>query len=79
MNKIQTQAAALQSTKNRDFIIGSFDSTGAFSAALNPTTQTSVIEARQECKRLARLTPGKAFVFLQMSGAEMVPVQTISI
>lgn len=79
MNKIQTQAAALQAVKQHDIIIGSFDSNGFFSAAQNPSPHPTVVEARTECKRLARLTPGKAFVFLTLSGAEMVPVQTISI
>ena len=79
MNKIQTQAAALHAVKQHDFIVGSVDSNGFFSVAQNPSVHTTAADARTECKRLARLTPGKAFVFLTMSGAEMVPVQTISI
>ncbi len=76
---LQTQQAALDAIKRHDFIIGSIDANGFFSVAQNPATHSSVAEARAECRRLARLSPGKTFAFLTLSGAEMVPVQTISI
>lgn len=79
MDKLNTQAASLQAVKSRQFLICSVDSSGMFSMSPNPAAQDSVAAARTEAKRLARLSPGKAFVILQLYGAEMVPVQTISI
>ena len=36
---------------------------------------TDALAARTECKRLATARPGKAFIFVKLAGAEMVPAQ----
>lgn len=79
MEKITNQTTAFEAIKARRIVIGSIDSNGNFSVAVNPAVQLSVAGARAECKRLAQITPGKLFTFMQFGGAEMVPNATLSI
>jgi hypothetical protein len=76
---LNTQANAISAIKLNSFIIGSVDAHGAFSISSSPREQSSASQAREECKRLAKLNPGKLYVFMQLNGAEMIPQNTISI
>ena len=55
-----------------NFVVGSFDG-ATFSVSNTPVPHTTSHDARAECARLARLYPGKLFVFLQLKGAELIP------
>lgn len=79
MEKITNQTTAFEAIKARRIVIGSIDANGTFSASSNPATHVSPTQAREECKRLAKLNPGKLFTFMQFGGAEMVPTSTLSI
>lgn len=85
MNYTKQSLNSLDSTmnaiRNKQFIVGSFSSQTGFSTTNSPAIQTSRAAARLECNRLAKLTPGKLYIFLELSGAEMVPmtVSTISL
>jgi hypothetical protein len=76
---LRTQADALSAIRSKEFVIASVSVSGDFSMSESPVTHDTVMEARVEAKRLARLSPGKAFVILQLAGAEMVPTNSISI
>lgn len=78
-NTLRTQIDALNAVRSRFFIIASVASNGDFSLSAFPAVHISAAEARIEAKRLAQLSPGKAFVILTLAGAEMVPVSTVSI
>ena len=70
--KINDLQSAIKNTKEGNFVVGSFD--GAhFSVSSNPAVHTTSASARAECDRLARATPGKMYIFLQLKGAELVP------
>ena len=73
------QEIALDNVRNGVYIIGSIDVHGSISFSANPAVHQTAALARQEAARLARANPGKAFVFVKMSGAELVPTATISI
>lgn len=80
MNTIlRTQADALSAVRGKEFIIASVSVNGDFSIAESPVAHDLATDARTEAKRLAKLSPGKAFVILTLAGAEMVPVNTVSI
>ena len=73
---IEQLIAAITSHK---YIVGSFSATGISFAGF-PAIHNSQREARAECNRLAKLHPGKMFMFVELSGAEQVPsMPTISI
>ena len=74
------QEIALNNVRNGKFIIGSISTTGELSFSNTPATHDTPQSARVECARLAKLHPGKAFVFVKFTGAELVPMtRTISI
>ena len=73
------QEAALDQVRQGGFIVGSIDTIGSISFSSNPVVHSTATQARAECARLARIHPGKAFVFVKLAGAEMVPTATISI
>lgn len=77
MTKLNTQSIAISAIKGSNFIVGSVDATGQFSIAGNPMAQYDAASARAECKRLAKLTPGKLYFFTQFRGAEMVPTTPV--
>jgi hypothetical protein len=73
--KITDQEAAVNHIRQGRFIVGSVDASGSMSFSANPTVQYTSMDARRECARLARLNPGKLFIFVKLSGAELVPTQ----
>lgn len=79
--KITTEKTAHDAIRNKQYIVGSFQPNIGLSFSATPTVQYSSMQARAECKRLAKLYPGKTFVYVQLQGAEMtVPQpQTVSI
>lgn len=79
--KITNQKIAHDAIRNKQYIVGSFQPGIGMSFNNEPTVQYSSMQARLECKRLAKLYPGKTFVYVQLQGAEMtVPQpQTVSI
>lgn len=80
---IMTLSNCIQAVKHNSFIVGSCSaegSTSALSFARNPVVHGTAQSARSECARLAKLYPGKLYVFVQFSGGEMLPqTQTVSI
>lgn len=78
-NTLRTQIDALNAVRSKNFIVASVASNGDFSLSASPAAHISATDARIEAKRLAHLSPGKAFVILNLTGAEMVPVSTVSI
>lgn len=79
--KITNEKTAHDAVRNRQYIVGSFNPTTGMSIASNPTVQYSAVQARSECKRLAKIYPGKTFFYVRLEGAELtVPQpQTVSI
>lgn len=79
--KITNEKIAHDAVRNKQYIVGSFSPNTGMSFPTEPTVQYSSMQARAECKRLAKLHPGKTFVYVQLQGAEMtVPQpQTVSI
>ena len=76
---IHTQTDAISAIRAKQFIIGSISANGGISFSLTPAVHNTATEARKECKRLAQLSSGKMYFFVQLSGAEMVPVTSVSI
>ena len=74
-----TQAKMLEMVRSNVLIVGSIDSQGLFSVSGNPAFHYSAQTARAECSRLASLNPGKAFIFMKLAGAELMPATRISI
>jgi hypothetical protein len=79
--KITDQKTAHDAVRNRQYIVGSFSPTTGISFSTEPTVQYSSMQARTECKRLAKMYPGKTFIYVQLQGAEMLVPQptTVSI
>lgn len=76
--RITSEAQAHLAIRAKKYIIGSFTQGGGFSFNQIPTVQPSATAARTECRRLAKLNPGKTFFFVQLLGAEQtVPQPTI--
>jgi transaldolase len=73
------QESALEAVRAGALIIGTIDKQGSVSFAADPVVHSDATAARAECKRLAQRNPGKAFVFVKLIGAEMVPTNSISI
>lgn len=70
----------LGAVRASQFIVGSFSADKGLSFSANPVFHNSPTTARTECKRLASIYPGKAFIFVKVAGAELIPtVQSISI
>lgn len=77
---LNTQANFIAAVKCNAYIVGSVAADGTLSFSPNPAVHATTGAARAECTRLARLSPGKLYVFVQLSGGEMVPtIHTISI
>lgn len=80
INKLDSQPGFIAATRRKGtFIVGSVDSSGVFSAAPHPMPHETASSARMECKRLATLYPGRLYIFLQLSGAELIPNAPVSI
>jgi hypothetical protein len=80
-NRIDTQTAAHEAVRNKRYIVGSFDPTNGISFNAVPVLHNVRADARAECRRLAKLYPGKTFLFVCLEGAEMTVPQptTVSI
>ena len=79
-DKIQAQINAISATRGNNYVIMSCDSNGNMSMAANPVVHYASASARAECARLAKINPGKLFVYAKLAGGEMVPFSnTISI
>lgn len=73
--KINNETALHSAVRNNLYIIGSFHPSTGISFNATPTVQYSTMQARAECKRLAKLYPGKTFVFVRLQGGEMTVAQ----
>lgn len=73
--EVTKQEVALNEVRRGGFIIGSIDASANVSFAINPVIHNDAQSARAECKRLAGINPGKAFIFVKLVGAELVPTQ----
>lgn len=71
MNSVQ--ANALSKVTARNYIVGSIGTNGEFSISSNPVEHHSLSDANAECLRLARLSPGKAFIAMHLVGGSMLP------
>lgn len=80
-SKLNDHGSFIHAIRTKQFIVGSVDANGFMSFAHNPTAQTTRGAARVECNRLAKLNTGKMYIFVELGGAEYVPVsvQTVSI
>lgn len=79
-DKIQTQANAVSAVRGNNIVLMSCDSQGVMSMASSPAVHYTPASARAECARLAKINPGKLFVYAKLAGGEMVPFSnTISI
>lgn len=67
--------SVLNNIKANLFIVGSFSTTSGLSFTGSPVLHPTAEAARAECKRLANNMPGKLYLFVKLSGAELVPVQ----
>ena len=74
------QDVVLDSVRRGLFMVGSVDVNGVVSFATKPIMHDNAHAARAESKRLAAANPGKAFIFVKLAGAELIPsARTISI
>jgi len=69
--KMNQQTKIIDSTAQ--FIVGSVDSDGRFSISEFPYLHKDSLSARNECARLACITPGKLYIFLRIVGGELIP------
>jgi hypothetical protein len=77
--KIHTETELHTAVRAGQYIIGSFHPSTGLSFNGAPTVQYSPSQARTECKRLAKLYPGKTFVYVKLLGAEMIVAQPTSV
>lgn len=78
--KLVTQTNFIDAIKDGgNYIVGSVDSVGCVSFAQNPAYHRNAALARVECKRLAKLSPGRLYILVKLDGGEMVPATTLSI
>jgi hypothetical protein len=74
------QMLALDQVRIGGFIVGSIDENASVSFSSIPRIHETATDARTECKRLAASQPGKAFIFVKLAGAELIPAaKSISI
>lgn len=64
-----SQTKALQNVSARNYIVGSIDTYGRWSFSGEPAFHGTETEAKREADRLARITPGKAYVYVKLAGA----------
>lgn len=77
---LKTQAQFTISVKSNNFIVGSVSTDGTLSFSINPMQHVTAGAARAECARLARINPGRLYIFVQLAGGELVPIMsTLSI
>lgn len=73
--KISNESTLHNAIRNKQYIIGSFNPATGVSFNNAPTVQYSMMQARGECRRLAKLYPGKTFFFVKLEGGEMTVAQ----
>lgn len=73
MEKITSLTQAMNTIRARMFIVASVDENGHFSMSASPAYHASLALAKGEARRLAKLTPGKMYVPMQLTGGEMLP------
>ena len=73
--KITNESTLHGAIRNKQYIIGSFNPVTGTSFNAHPTVQYSMMQARGECRRLAKLYPGKTFFFVKLEGGEMTVAQ----
>jgi hypothetical protein len=81
ITKITNQATMHSAVRNKQYIVGSYNESGGISFNVAPVLHSLASQARAECKRLAKIYPGKTFLFVCLEGAEMTVPQptTVSI
>lgn len=72
---LNSQEMAVDAIRNGNYIVGFVSSDGTVSFAIHPAIQVTNGFARAECARLAKLNPGKMYVFVKVMGAEISPVK----
>jgi len=79
--KINNQNSAHEAVRYKRYIVGSYDPTSGISFSCEPVLHNYRADARTECRRLAKLNPGKTYLFVCLEGAEMTVAQpqTVSI
>ena len=60
--------------RKHSYIVGSMSESG-LSIAEAPVVHATLIEARAECARLAKINPGKNFIALQLGALERIAYQ----
>lgn len=70
------QQIALDQVRSGGYLVGSIDAGAAVSFSTYPRIHETPADARAECKRLAAQNPGKAFIFVKLAGAELIPQAT---
>jgi len=73
MEKINSQAQAMNVIRARMYVVASVDENGYFSMAASPVPHSTLAIAKVEARRLAKLSPGKMYVPMQLVGGEMLP------
>ena len=76
---IHSQESAHAAVRNKRYIVGSYHPDTGIRFSAEPVVHPLKSEARAECKRLAKLHPGKTFLFVCLEGAEMVVPQTTTV
>lgn len=72
------QSSAHEAVRNKRYIIGSYHPANGISFSAEPAIHYLARDARAECKRLAKLYPGKTYIYVCLEGAEMtIPQPTI--
>lgn len=73
MEKIASQSQAMNVIRARMYVVASVDENGYFSMAASPVPHATAAIAKSESRRLAKLSPGKVYVAMQLVGGEMLP------
>jgi hypothetical protein len=78
---IDNQNSAHEAVRNKRYIVGSYQPGVGLSFSAVPVLHNYRADARTECRRLAKLNPGKTYLFVCLEGAEMTVAQpqTVSI
>lgn len=76
--KFNTQIEGISAVRNRRFVVASIDVNGNLSVAANPVLHDTWNLAKNEASRLAKMNPGKAFVYMQFIGGELAPTMSTS-
>ena len=79
--KITDQNSAHEAVRNKRYIVGSYQPGVGISFSAIPALHNYRATARDECRRLAKLNPGKTYLFVCLEGAELTVPQptTVSI